>query len=235
MARVPSPIRRGMKDATPLAVALVAIGIALGALSREAGLSWWLSVVAAALVYAGPAQFLAMNQLAAGAATGTIVVTTFVTSLRYLLFAISLAAHFGDAPRRRLPLLAQANADGSFALTMERVRRHPDEPRVDLYFLGTFVVSFVAWMAGGIIGAVLGDGMPGDLEYALGFASPAIFIALLAPRLRSRADWVVAAIAGVGAVGGASVLPAGTETLAAIVVAVLIGGTWTWRHEQRSS
>jgi predicted branched-subunit amino acid permease len=176
-----------------------------------------------------------MNQLAVGAATGTIVVTTFVTSLRYLLFAISLAPHFRDAPRRRLPLLAYADADGSFALAMERVRRDPDEPRLDLYYLGTFFVSFLAWMTGNTIGAVLGGSMPGDLEYALGFASPAIFIALLAPRLRHRVDWVVAAVAGVGAVGAASVLPAGTETLVAIVVAVLIGGTWSWRREQRSS
>jgi 4-azaleucine resistance transporter AzlC len=228
-------LRQGIRDATPLGIALIAIGMALGALARDAGLSWWLAVLASAVVYAGPAQFLAMNQLAAGAATGTIVLTTFVASLRYFLFAMSLAPLLADAPRRRLPFLAQATADGSYALVMERARRRPDEHRLDRYFLGTFVVSFGAWMTGTIAGSLLGANLPADLSYALGFASPAIFIALLAPRLRHRPDWVVAAIAGIGAVGGAQVLPPGTETLVALVVAVLVGGTWAWRRERLSS
>jgi predicted branched-subunit amino acid permease len=139
------------------------------------------------------------------------------------------------APRRRLPLLAHANADGSYALVMERATRGRREARLDLYFLGTFVVSFPAWTAGTVAGSVLGGELPADLSYALGFASPAIFLAFLVPRLRSRPDWVVAAIAGLGAVGGAELLPPGSDTLVALVLAVIVGGTWTWRRQQRSS
>jgi 4-azaleucine resistance transporter AzlC len=233
---VASPLlRQGIRDAMPLGMALVAIGMALGALARDAGLSWWLCVLASAVVYAGPAQFLAMSQLAAGAATGTIVVTTFVASLRYFLFAMSLAPLLAGAPRRRLPLLAHANADGSYALVMARASWRPGEARLDQYFLGTFVVSFATWMTGTVAGSLLGGNLPADLSYALGFASPAIFLAFLVPRLRSRPDWVVAAIAGFGAVGGAQLLPPGSETLVALVVAVIVGGTWTWRRQRRSS
>lgn len=230
-----SLLRRGMMDSVPLGIALLAIGLALGTLSREAGLSWWLAAIASALVYAGPAQFLAMGQLAAGAATGTIVVTTFITSLRYFLFAASLAAHLRDTPRRRLPLLAHGVADGSYALTIDRARRHPGEPRLDRYLLGSFIVSFGTWVTGGIAGAILGGALPANLAFALGFATPAIFIALLAPQLRDRLDWIVAAIAGIGTVVGAEVLPSGVETLVAVVAAALVGGIWTWKRERRSS
>jgi predicted branched-subunit amino acid permease len=89
-------------------------------------------------------------------------------------------------------------------------------------------------MTGTLAGSVLGGNLPADLSYALGFASPAIFLAFLVPRLRSRPDWVVAAIAGFGAVGGAQLLPPGSDTLVALVVAVIVGGTWTWTREQRS-
>ena len=235
MSRGSSPLRQGIRDALPLGIALIAIGMALGALARDAGLSWWLAALASAVVYAGPAQFLAMNQLAAGAATGTIVVTTFVASLRYFLFALSLAPHLAAAPRRRLPLLAHANADGSYALVMERARRRPEERRLDSYFLGTFVVSFCTWTAGAVAGSLLGGNLPADLAYALAFASPAIFITFLVPRLRAAPDWAAAAIAGAGAVGGAQVLPPGTETLVALVAAAVVGGTWTWRRAQPSS
>jgi 4-azaleucine resistance transporter AzlC len=228
-------LREGIRDAMPLGVALVAISMALGTLARDAGLAWWLAVLASAVVYAGPAQFLAMFQLAAGAATGTIVVTTFVASLRYFLFAMSLAPLLADAPRRRLPVLAHANADGSYALVMARASSRRGEARLDRYFLGTFVVSFGAWITGTVAGSLLGGNLPADLSYALGFASPAIFLAFLVPRLRSRPDWVVAAIAGFGALGGAQLLPPGSETLVALVVAVIVGGTWTWTREQRSS
>ena len=228
-------LRRGMTDSLPLGIGLLSIGLALGAASRQAGLSWWMAAIASAVVYAGPAQFLAMSQVAAGAATGTIVLTTFITSLRYLLFSFSLARHLVGTPRRRLPLLAHAIADGSYALTIDRARRHPGEPRLDRYLLGTFLVSFVAWVTGGTVGAILGAGLPADVAFALAFASPAIFIALLAPLLRGRVDWLVAVVAGFGSVAGARVLPSGMETLLAIVTAALVGGIWTWERERRSS
>jgi branched chain amino acid efflux pump len=231
----PSLLRRGVADAIPLGIALLAIGLVLGTLSREAGLSWWLTAAAAGLVYAGSAQFLAMGQLAAGAATGTIVATTFLTSLRYLLFVASLAPHLRDAPRRRLPLLAHGVADGSYALTIERANRYPDEPRLDRYLLGTSLVSFGAWVAGNIAGAVLGAALPADAAFALAFATPAIFIALLAPQLRCRLDWIVAATAGIGVVAGGEILPAGMESLVAIVVAAVVGGLVKWRRDQRFS
>jgi len=228
-------IYRGVRESIPLGLALVPVGLAFGYAAHGAHLSWWLAGLMSAAVYGGPSQFLAAGLIAVGAATPTIVATTFVANLRYALFAASLAPHFRDAPPARMLPLAHGVADGSYALTLTHAVRHPGQPRKDLYLLGSFIVSFGAWVPSSAVGDVLGDALPPLLAYGLAFATPAIFIAFLIAALRNATSVLVMLIAGVGTVVGNVYLPTGTGPVLAILAASIIGGMLRWRRTPRSS
>lgn len=224
MSRLHPDVRRGARDSLPLGVALVPIAVAFGYLAHRVHLSWWLAGLMSATVYGGPSQFLAGGLLAIGAPTPTIVITTFVANLRYSLFAVSLAPLLADASPPRLLGLAQAIADGSYALTMAFARSHPERPRKDRYLLGSFCVSFPVWVGSSVAGELAGNALPGVVSYGFGFATPAIFIAFLVSAVRDRIGWLVMLVAGIGTVLGNEHLPSGAGPVVAIAAAALIGG-----------
>jgi 4-azaleucine resistance transporter AzlC len=228
-----SELSAGIVESLPLGLALIPIGLAFGYLAHAVGLSWWLAGLMSAVVYAGPSQFIAAGLLGTGAATPAIVATTFVANLRYSLFAASLAPHMRDAPRRWLPLLSHSVADGSYAVTIDHALGRPERPRKDQYLLGSFVVSFVTWVGGTILGALAGGVVPATIAFGLAFATPAIFIAFLVPYVRDRIAIVVMLTAGIGTVAGNEYLPAGVGPLLAIVGASVLGGALSWRRTGR--
>jgi len=228
-----SALRQGIVDSVPLGIALAPVALALGYLAHTVGLSWWLMGLMSAVVYAGPSQFIAMGLVATGAATPAIVATTFVVNLRYTLFAASLAPHMRDAPGWRLAPLAHGLADGSYAITIDHAREHPESPRKDLYLLGSFIVSFGIWVPGSVLGVLAGDVLPATLAFGLGFATPAVFIALLVPFVRDRVSLVVMLVAGLGTVVGNEYLPTGAGPLVAIVAASILGGALLSRRAPR--
>ena len=228
-----SELRAGIRESLPLGLALTPIGLAFGYLAHTVGLSWWLATLMSVIVYAGPSQFIAMGLLATGAAVPAIVATTFVTNLRYSLFAASLAPYMRDAPRAELPFLAHTVADGSYAVAIDHALRHPRQPRQDRYLIGSFVVSAITWVGGTILGALAGEVVPTAIAFGLAFATPAIFIAFLVPYIRDGVAVVVLLTAGVGTVAGNEYLPTGTGPLLAIVGASILGGALRSRPTRR--
>jgi 4-azaleucine resistance transporter AzlC len=228
-----SELRAGMVESLPLGLALVPVGLAFGYLAHTAGLSWWLAGLMSAIVYAGPSQFIAMGLVGTGAAVPAIVATTFVTNLRYSLFAASLAPHMRDSPRARLPFLGHAIADGSYAVTIDHALEHPERPRKDQFLLGSFVVSAATWVGGTILGALAGGVVPATVAFGLGFATPAVFISFIVPYIRDRVSAIVMLAAGVGTVAGNEYLPAGAGPLLAIAGAALLGGALLSRPTRR--
>jgi len=213
-------VRRGVRESIPLGFALVPVGLAFGYGAHVVGLSWWLAGLMSTFVYGGPSQFIATNLISVGASVPTIIATTFVANLR-------------DAPRAKLLWLAQGLADGSYALSLAHAREHPDQPRKERFLQGSFYVSFGAWVSSSIAGALIGGALPGFLAYGLGFATPAIFIALLIPYIRDARAVTVMLVAGVGTLLGNTHLPTGTGPLVAIILAALVGGLLPWQRRQR--
>ena len=198
----------GVRDAASTVVpSVVAYGAVWGGLARQTGLSLGEVVAMCLLVSAGTAQFVALPMLAAGAPAWLLVVTTYIVNLRHYLMAASLAPHFATLSRWRLALLAHGLSDEAYALSLARFAHHPARPA---YFAGCAGALFLAFYAGAAAGAVLGSHIPDPRRFGLDFVFPAVFIAILAPSLRARWQWVVAAAAAVIAVG----------------VAWRIGGTW---------
>jgi predicted branched-subunit amino acid permease len=87
-------------------------------------------------------------------------------------------------------------------------------------FWATGAALFMLWNLGTLVGAVATHLVPDPKVLGLDAAPPAAFLALLAPRLRTREPMAIALAAGVVALACLPFVPAGTPLL---IVAILVG------------
>ena len=84
---------------------------------------------------------------------------------------------------------------------------------------------FVLWNLATLVGALAAQTLDDPSVFGLDAAAAAAFVALLAPRMRSRQTWIVAGGAMAVALVLTPFVPAGVPVLCAALVAVIVG----WR------
>lgn len=119
----------------------------------------------------------------------------------------------------RRPLAAQLVIDESTAMAVVRTSK----PAARLAFWSTGVSVFVLWNLATVIGAFAAQLLRDPRTLGFDAAAPAAFLALMAPRLRSREPRVVAAVAAVVALVSVPFVATGVPVLFAAAVAVIAG------------
>jgi predicted branched-subunit amino acid permease len=92
-----------------------------------------------------------------------------------------------------------------------------------LGFWTTGLLLFTCWNVGTLIGALGARALSNPRALGLDAAVPAAFLALLAPRLRTREPRVIALAAAIVALLSVTLLPTGVPVLLAGLVAVVAG------------
>ena len=177
----------------PIAVAVLAFGIAFGVLARAEGMGIAAPLVMSATTFAGSAQFAAVSILGAAGGTATAVTAALLLNARYLPIGASVAAGFrGSLPRRLLA--SQLVVDESWAISSRR--------GFDFRLLvGAGAVLYAAWNGGTAIGVLGGGALGNPARLGLDAAFPALFLALLVgqvPSPRARATAVLGAAIAFG-------------------------------------
>jgi 4-azaleucine resistance transporter AzlC len=167
----------GAKKALSIVLGYLPLGFAYGALASLAGFELSLIAGMSLLVFAGSAQFIAVNMLSAGAAGATIIATVFLVNLRHLLMSASLSPYLQAYPRRVLPLLAFWLTDENYAMACGEFKKNE---RSHLFMLGLFGTAYAGWVLGGTLGGVFGRFFSGrEAALTMGYALYAMFIFLL--------------------------------------------------------
>ncbi len=209
-------LRDGFVAALPLAPGVMAFGLVYGLASRQAGLMAWQSWLMSLTVFAGAAQFAAL-QVWATATAGQIVLLALVVNLRYLLLGASVAPHVRELSWGRKAFAAFMLSDESYALAMARYASGRGSVA---YLLGANFGLYVQWALASLGGAALATAMPELTPYRLDLVFPLAFLGLLGPMLNDRIDLAVAAVAGAAAWAAASLLAGSWH----ILIAGLGGG-----------
>ncbi|MBN9309844.1 AzlC family ABC transporter permease [Devosia sp.] len=188
----------GIRMFTPVAISIAAYGLVWGVLAGQAGLSVAEVALMSGLVFAGSSQFVVLDMWTPGSLPiASIVIATAIVNLRILLMSATLRPLLAPLPRWRALGATFFVTDETWAMTMTEIRKGGAGVA---FFLGTGVLSWLAWMLSTLTGRVLGAFIDDPARYGLDFAFTATFLALLLGMWKGRGDlvpWIVAALAAI--------------------------------------
>lgn len=179
------PFIRGLRDCAPFLLVITPFGLLFGVAGSEAGLDLAQVMGFTVLVIAGAAQFTALQLLIEDAPVVVVLLTALAVNLRMAMYSAALVPHLGAAPLWQRALAAYGLVDQSYAMSAATFEARPELPVQARfrYFMGAFCVLAPAWYGATLTGALAGAAIPPD--YALDFAVPVTFLALVAPALRT--------------------------------------------------
>ncbi|MEU3203517.1 AzlC family ABC transporter permease [Streptomyces cyaneofuscatus] len=211
-----------VRDALAVGIAVGLSGFAFGVTAAGSGLSLLQICALSLFVFTGASQFALVGALAAGGNPYTAAAGAFFLGVRNAFYGLRLSQLLA-LPRALRPFAAHWVIDETTAVTVAQ----PDRRSARLGFTVTGLTLYVLWNLTTLVGAMGAEAL-GDTEaWGLDAASPAVFLALLAPMLRSTTERVTAGLAVLLALTLLPVLPAGVpvllSALAAPVVLFLMG------------
>ncbi|WP_418962901.1 AzlC family ABC transporter permease [Streptomyces lavendofoliae] len=211
------PDRAVVRDALGVGVAVGLSGFAFGVTSAGAGLSLLQTCALSLLVFTGASQFALVGALAAGGNPFTAAAGAFFLGTRNAFYGLRLSQLLA-LPRPVRPLAAHWVIDETAAVSLAQ----PDRRAARVGFTVTGLTLYVLWNLTTLLGA-LGAEAVGDTDaWGLDAAGPAVFLALLAPMLRTATERAVAGVAVVLGLGFLPVLPAGVPVLVAALAAPVV-------------
>jgi predicted branched-subunit amino acid permease len=213
---------RGLMAALPMTVVVEPFALLFGVVATEAGLNVIEAMLFSISVFAGASQFAALQTMQENAPVLVVLATALAVNLRMVMYSVTLAPHFGELPLRSRALMAYFLVDQSFATTVAEIDRNPamtaQEKRA--VFFGAVVAVAPLWFLASLAGALIGRAIPP--EYALDFALPITFLAMVAPMLRSLPHLAAAGVSILLSLVLAG-LPYGTGLLIAAAGAMTVG------------
>uniref|UniRef100_UPI0031D7CA54 AzlC family ABC transporter permease n=1 Tax=Streptomyces hawaiiensis TaxID=67305 RepID=UPI0031D7CA54 len=209
--------RAVVRDALGVGVAVGLSGFAFGVTSAGSGLTLLQTCALSLLVFTGASQFALVGALAAGGSPFTAAAGAFFLGVRNAFYGLRLSQLLA-LPRVVRPFAAQWVIDETAAVTLAQPTRRARR----LGFVVTGLSLYILWNLTTLLGA-LGAEAIGDTDaWGLDAAGPAVFLALLAPMLKTGTERAVAGLAVLLGLGLLPVLPAGVPVLLAALAAPVV-------------
>lgn len=211
--------REGLRDIVPVIVSAIPLGMLFGAVARTHGLSVAEAGLMSLLVFAGGAQFAAIELWTYPLPVFALIASAFLINSRHILMGTSLVPKMRGFSRLHQFLALFFMVDESWALAERHAQKSCVTPA---YWWGLVCLLPLTWtgstVAGALVGALIGD----PSRIGADFVFAALFVTLIVGFWKSRAlaDFgivrrYVAPIAIVCASGAASA-----------IVYVTIGTPW---------
>lgn len=223
----------GIRDGAPFTLMAVPFGIVFGVIAIDAGLTLAQAMGFTILVIAGAAQFAALQLMVENASIAFVLLAALAVNLRMAMYSASLVPYLGAAPLWQRVCIAYLNFDQTYITSIARYEAQPAMPvgeRV-AYFFGVATPITPSWIGMTFVGIVAGRAIPE--AWALDFIMPIMFLAMVAPMIKSLAHVAAAAVSisvGLALVG----MPAGTGLLIAAGSAMLTGALVEMWQEKRA-
>jgi 4-azaleucine resistance transporter AzlC len=219
----------GFRQMIPLALFVMLFGAAFGLAATQAGLPQTRAVVTSMVVFAGAAQFGALELWGPQVPLLTLALTVFAINARHLLMGASLYPWLRHLPpARRFGLMTLAS-DSNWALTMQALAR--GQPGLGL-LLGGGIALWVFWALGTWLGAAFGGVVSDPRRWGLDMVMGCFFLAIVLGGPRDRrmlAAWTAAAGASLLA---HQFLPENSHVVVGALAGGLAGAFWKeTRHE----
>ncbi|MEP1442962.1 MAG: AzlC family ABC transporter permease [Hyphomicrobiales bacterium] len=185
-------MKRGVIDALPVIIAVVAFGGVFGAVAAERGLPLWETVFLTAAVFAGASQFTALQFWDHPLPYVTILLVVVAVNFRHILYSAALGKKLDNFSWPAKILSFFFVSDPTFALAEKRFEegaKNPDDVGLTAYyFLGASLGIYPVWVVATTLGHIFGGLIENPERYGIDFILPIYFLVLLIG-FRARANW----------------------------------------------
>lgn len=224
---------QGFWDGAPFFLVLAPFAALFGVVATEAGLNVFETMVFSFAVLAGAAQFTAIHLMSENTPTLIVIASALAVNLRMAMYSASLAPHFAGTPLWQRALAAYTTVDQTAALSLSKFEDETELNKFQkiAYFFGVAVPAVPTWYGFTLIGALGGKAVPES--WALDFALPITFLAMIGPMLRTPAHMAAAFVSVTAALLLASV-PFNLGLLIAAFLAMISGAQVEVWLEKRS-
>lgn len=166
----------------PVGLGYLSVSIAFGLTAVQTGLAKWVPILISLTNFTGTGQFAAVNLWGVGAGIAEIAFTVLMINLRYFLLSLSVAQKLpSDITMGKRLLIAFGMTDENFAVI------YSTKGRLTFgYCIGVMTASYVGWVGGTAIGALLQNVVPVLLYSALGIMIYAMFVAIVTPMCKEN-------------------------------------------------
>lgn len=214
-------LKEGIISGLPIVIGYFPVAMAFGLLSRTVNVSFRDSCLFSLIVFAGASQFMALDLIKAGIATGDIILAAFLLNLRHLMMSASLSVRLKEIKKHWLLFIAFGITDETFSVSSLK-----DKKLNTPYLLALHSVSYGAWVLGTVTGYLVGSILPITVQNSLGIGLYAMFAALLIPEVKKSFNILLLAV-----ISGAiyvlidyfKLLPSGWSLIVTIIASSGIG------------
>ncbi len=218
MSLTPVLRRQISLEAISIGLATGAYGISFGAVAASSGFSILQTQVLSLLLFTGASQFAYVGVLGAGGSVLSGLATASLLGVRNGLYGMRIAQLTKPAGWQKL-FFAQITIDESTALA-NKYDQSQDTAR--WAFLAAGLSVYVFWNIATLTGALLATSVGDPKTFGLDAAIGAGFFALVAPRLNSRLNKLLALAAVLVALALTPLLTAGLPVLATALLAIVL-------------
>ena len=170
----------GVKDGLPIGLGYLSVSFTFGILAVTKGLSWIQAGLISLTNITSAGQVAGLEIMVTAGGIIAMIISQLVINLRYSLMGISLSqkADSTMTPLLRV-LLAFAITDEIFGVAVSK--KHEFGAR---YFFGLTILPVIGWVAGTVVGAVLGQIFPPFLTNALAIGIYGMFVSIVLPKAK---------------------------------------------------
>ena len=203
----------------PVLMGYLAIGMAFGLMLQSIGYGAIWAFFMSLTIYAGSGQYLGVSLLATGAPLAQVAFLTLMINFRHLVYGLSLLEKFHGMGLRKLYMMFSLTDETYALLSAAKV---PEGIREHDYYLAVAMMDHSYWIAGSVIGALLGEALGFDTT-GVDFAMTALFLVIAVGQWKAAGSHLPALLGGAATLISLFVVGAEDMLLPAlgIIVAVL--------------
>ena len=170
----------GVKDGLPICLGYISVSFTFGILAVSKGLSWLQASIISLTNVTSAGQVAGLGIMTTAGGILAMIISQIVINLRYSLMGIALSqkADKSMTPLLRI-LLAYGITDEIFGVAVSK--KYEFGAR---YFFGLTILPVIGWVAGTVIGAILGQVFPEFITNALAIGIYGMFVSIVLPKAK---------------------------------------------------
>lgn len=217
----------GLRQSLTIMIGYAPVGVTFGILATQLGLTFWEAGLMSFFVYAGAAQFIAIEMIHQGATVWMIGLTTLILNIRHILMSLAVVPFFPERTFAWSFGLAQGLTDETFVLNTKVLKDVVGEKNRRRVMLGINLGAFTSWFVFTMLGGVIGKWLPIQFS-GFQFALLALFIILTMSSL-SKKNYITYLLAAILAIVFKLLIPGKIYLIVSVALAAGIGAWWRKR------